>query len=100
MLRISSVALKTFSMNGKKLPLLSQIINKNFQKIHYFFASAQDKSSFNQLLLSGKYYEVLGFDSNINIFTLSDIDVKKQYLAMIKKYHSDSVIDPVQKLEN
>jgi hypothetical protein len=42
----------------------------------------------------------LGYSSDTNISALTDTEVKRQYLSMVKKYHSDGVVDPVQKLQN
>lgn len=41
----------------------------------------------------GRYYEVLGFPKGTNYSGLTDIDIKRRYLAMIKKFHSDNVLD-------
>jgi len=42
----------------------------------------------------------LGYPQGTDLSTLTDTDIKRQYLAMVKKYHSDSVVDPTQKLDN
>jgi hypothetical protein len=50
--------------------------------------------------LSGKYYEILGYPSGTDLNALTDAEIKRQYLSMVKKYHSDGVVDPLQKVEN
>lgn len=50
--------------------------------------------------MSGKYYEVLGYPQGTDPNSLTDAEVKRQYLAMVKKYHSDGVVDPQEKVQN
>lgn len=50
--------------------------------------------------MSGKYYEVLGYPQETDPNSLTDAEVKRQYLAMVKKYHSDGVVDPQEKVQN
>lgn len=99
MLRLASRGLSFLSRNDKKMPFLSQRLGTHLQ-IKYLFNTSKFTSQFNDKLLSGKYYEVLGYPQGTDANALSDADVKRQYLAMVKKYHSDGVVDPQQKVEN
>ncbi len=99
MLRLAARGFSFLSRNEKKMPFLSQRLGTHLQN-KYWFNTAKFSSEFNDKLLSGKYYEVLGYPQGTDINALTDAEVKRQYLAMVKKYHSDSVVDPNQKVEN
>ena len=97
MLRLASQGLSFLSRNEKRMPFLSQRLGTHLQ-IKYLFNTVKFSSDFNDKLLSGKYYEVLGYPQGTDLNSLTDADVKRQYLAMVKKYHSDGVVDPTQKV--
>lgn len=79
------------------LPFLSQRLGSHRQ-IKYLMATAKLSELFNHKLQSGKIYEVLGYTKETDLSKLTDVEVKRQYLAMVKKYHSDGVVDPQDKL--
>lgn len=99
MLRFTTKGFNILTRTQKKPQFLSQRLTTHLST-KYFLSTSKFTSEFNDKLLSGKYYEVLGYPSGTNLDLLTDSEVKKQYLAMVKKYHSDGVVDPVQKLEN
>lgn len=99
MLRLTGLGLSIFSKNGKKVHLLAQRLHTNM-KLKFSFNTAQFNAQFNQKLASGKYYEVLGYPQGTDTDSLTDSEVKRQYLTMVKKYHSDGVLDLVQKKDN
>lgn len=99
MLRLTCLGLSLFSKTGNKVPYLAQRLNTNM-KLKFSFSAAKFTSEFNAKLASGKYYEVLGYPQGTDPNSLTDAEVKRQYLAMVKKYHSDGVIDPVEKKDN
>jgi hypothetical protein len=97
MLRLTSRGFKILTKPLSKVPFHSQIQGTHLAGKSYFTTS-KFNSGFNEKLASGKYYYVLGYPSDTNISALTDTEVKRQYLSMVKKYHSDGVVDPVQKL--
>ena len=42
----------------------------------------------------------MGYPQETDPNSLTDAEVKRQYLAMVKKYHSDGVVDPQEKVQN
>lgn len=99
MIRLTGQRFTFLLKSSKRVPFLSQRVSSNFQ-IKYYLSAAKLSSSFNENLQSGRYYEVLGYPKGTEANSLTDAEVKRQYLAMVKKYHSDGVIDPEQKVEN
>jgi hypothetical protein len=98
MLKLTSILTNPLFLKYSKLPLISQNINKNLKTLKFSFATSQTRQQFNKWLQSGNYIKILGYDPKIDLSSLSDQDIKKQYFAMVKKYHSDTVIDPTEKL--
>ena len=99
MLRKASQGFSFLVKNDKRMPFLSQRLDSHLRK-KYLFSTENFSTEFNDKLASGKFYEVLGYPQGTDLSALTDAQVKRQYLSMVKKYHSDVVVDPVQKVKN
>ncbi len=79
--------------NFRKLTLSSKHICSQLNINHYFCTNSI-RAQFSKKLQEGKFYSILGFDDKDLIINLSDNDIKRNYLAMIRKYHSDNIVEP------
>lgn len=81
-----------FLKDIQKLSLRSKHIYSHLTIKHYFTSNSM-KMNFIMKLQEGKYYSILGFSDSVDILKLSDNDIKRNYLGMVRKYHSDNTVD-------
>jgi hypothetical protein len=71
MLRLASKGFSFLVKNDKKMQFLSQRLGCHLQT-KYLFSTEKFSSQFNDKLLSGKFYEVLGFPQGTDPSALTD----------------------------
>jgi hypothetical protein len=71
MLRLGLQRFSFLLKKERQLPFLSQRLGCNIQT-KYFMSTAKYGSEFNDKLLSGKYYEVLGYPQGTDPNALTD----------------------------
>jgi hypothetical protein len=71
MLRFVPQVFAFIPKNHKTVPFLEQRLFAHF-KPRYFFAIPKNRTEFSERLLSGKYYEVLGYPEGTDTSILTD----------------------------
>ena len=61
----------------------------------YRMGKLKSPEEFNNKFKSGLYFEVLGYSPDTTYLRLNDEELKRRYLSLIKKYHSDGFLDPI-----
>jgi len=71
MLRLATQGFSLFVRNDKRLPFLSQRLGSHLQ-VKFLLSTVKFSSEFNDKLLSGKYYEVLGYPQGTDLNAITD----------------------------